>query len=686
MRKAALAFVTWAGMLFCGWLFVLRTTAPGLALDDGYIHLVYARNLLDGHPFQFNVGETSSGSTSPFWVLVLSVLGVFVGVMGASWVASALSFAIAAYAAFALARQVALSLEGDQLLPSLAPLVILTHGRFFWHAFSGMETQLYSAAVALSLAAFLSEARRGRAFFGSAAIGAVALWIRPETFLLVLVLASAYLLESRGRLRRALGPIAVLAASVALYFVFNYVLTGAPLPNTYFSKSSLYRGTRADYLGYTAATFWRDNHVLFIGFAFGFVLVLVRAFRSGVLWLSVPVVWVLGLVFAKFVVSPQEAHFGRYTVVVLPAAVGIAVGVFSLRRFVGLFALAAVLAANILDLPRWILMPARTVMQINVVHGDAARWLLEHAAQNATVATHDVGRIKYDTKMTIIDLAGLASNDIAKRVWERRRTLRHSFIAYDSIAAEVILSRRPDYIAISPVWFPYLSANRDALELLWRSFRFTDAVECVPEMAIYRLKAGGEGHLMDFAKHGFSPDKQWILGIFLPQVRGVLASLSTMPPQERALYLDFLRGRNERLFPYLRVSLRNIVSELIGWRRYGDVVDVAAFGCALYPDDPVLWNVMGAAFSQLGRFSDAAEAFRHALTLAPQNDTYRLNYAVALANSGNPSEALAQVDSVLARHPESARALFLRDFCERKMEAAGIEPASGGVSPHRLRE
>ncbi|MCD6530941.1 hypothetical protein J7K99_00685, partial [bacterium] len=61
MRKTtALAiFLIWLAVLSFYWFGVSSSTKAGLAIDDGYIHLVYARNLLRGHFFEYNTGEPS---------------------------------------------------------------------------------------------------------------------------------------------------------------------------------------------------------------------------------------------------------------------------------------------------------------------------------------------------------------------------------------------------------------------------------------------------------------------------------------------------------------------------------------------------------------------------------------------------------------------------------------------------
>ena len=42
--------------------------------DDGFIHVQYARNLMTRGEYSFNSGETSFGTTSPLWVMVLAVV------------------------------------------------------------------------------------------------------------------------------------------------------------------------------------------------------------------------------------------------------------------------------------------------------------------------------------------------------------------------------------------------------------------------------------------------------------------------------------------------------------------------------------------------------------------------------------------------------------------------------------
>jgi hypothetical protein len=64
-------------------------------IGDAAIYLPYARNAADGHLFQFNVGEFSSGSTSPLWALVLALPYLFGAGIGGAKVMAALVAVVA---------------------------------------------------------------------------------------------------------------------------------------------------------------------------------------------------------------------------------------------------------------------------------------------------------------------------------------------------------------------------------------------------------------------------------------------------------------------------------------------------------------------------------------------------------------------------------------------------------------
>src|SRR5436853_3847004 len=49
----------------------------GVPLDDVWIHFRFAENFAHGHFYQFNIGEPTPGTTSPIWVIILSIPFLF---------------------------------------------------------------------------------------------------------------------------------------------------------------------------------------------------------------------------------------------------------------------------------------------------------------------------------------------------------------------------------------------------------------------------------------------------------------------------------------------------------------------------------------------------------------------------------------------------------------------------------
>ena len=127
-------------------------------LDDAYIHLVYIANLSETGTLSFTLGELSTGTSSPLWVVIntgLVVLGV-----PPYWSVLALSlfmFVAVLILTTVISRRIALSLNfGDpisSILGLLAGLLIAINGNIIWLSLSGMETLMF---IALGLLTVLS--------------------------------------------------------------------------------------------------------------------------------------------------------------------------------------------------------------------------------------------------------------------------------------------------------------------------------------------------------------------------------------------------------------------------------------------------------------------------------------------------------------------------------------------------
>lgn len=78
------------------------------------------------------------------------------------------------------------------------------------------------------------------------------------------------------------------------------------------------------------------------------------------------------------------------------------------------------------------------------------------------------------------------------------------------------------------------------------------------------------------------------------------------------------------------------------------------------PNDLAALVALAAMYFDAGKFDQAASYDRRALALDPGNPDVRTDYATALHQTGHDLDALAQIDTVLAKRPAFAPALFNR--------------------------
>jgi hypothetical protein len=210
-----------AWFLETGW----ARTGPGFPFDDGWIHAVFARNLVRTGALGFYPGQWTGGATSPLWVLLLAagqVLGLSAPVTAAVY--GGLAWAAAGLAGYGLLLDHGLGREAA-LAWSLAVAAV---GPLTYLALSGMETALF---LALGLAAILAFCRDRHGLAGLAL--ALLLLTRVEGVALAGVLGLALVLRGRRRslpsLARLLAPP---LAALVVYGVYNLAATGAPFPST----------------------------------------------------------------------------------------------------------------------------------------------------------------------------------------------------------------------------------------------------------------------------------------------------------------------------------------------------------------------------------------------------------------------------------------------------------------------
>jgi arabinofuranosyltransferase len=212
-----------------GWW--IQPSAP----DDAMIVLRYARNLVEGHGWVFNVGERVNGSTSAGNTLLLALFGFATG--GHWLLAQLIVFALGLGSAlFAVLRLFA---PFGRTPAVLAAAMCLATPLLGWTC--GMETAPVLGCAGLAALSF--ETRRYR--WTGLWLGLLCL-ARPDGLLLALVILGAFLLrhsrtgdgELRARLPALLTGLAIFVLVLLPWYGFSWLYFGELLPQTLGAKTA----------------------------------------------------------------------------------------------------------------------------------------------------------------------------------------------------------------------------------------------------------------------------------------------------------------------------------------------------------------------------------------------------------------------------------------------------------------
>jgi hypothetical protein len=167
----------------------------GTFSGDSEVHLVFARNLLRGHPLQFNPGVYSSGETSPLYMLLLACVMAIGGQAGAAIFMKLLGVGSALGLTYLLFLETRRGFN-DVLAGACAALCVAAAPFFFFQAQLGMENMPFALAAAW----LVRSALRGPislAHFAWLQLAAHGLfYLRPEAVFLALFL---YLVHTEVR-------------------------------------------------------------------------------------------------------------------------------------------------------------------------------------------------------------------------------------------------------------------------------------------------------------------------------------------------------------------------------------------------------------------------------------------------------------------------------------------------------
>lgn len=517
MKKAFLAFLALLHLGLAA-LFVSDESSGNDAayrefpLDDAWILMVYARSVAEhGGPY-YNDGQLETGFTSPLWmllgagvhlihkvlpsldlVLLLKALGVLIAFLGSC-------------AVLELAQRLGAGIWGAGLAAALHAL----SPHLAFAQVSGMEVSLAGGLAVWALVALFD-----RSYTWAGWALAAAYWSRPEMgLLLVLALAAAVFewkrsafTQKRRDLFRIAGPFFLLAGIWAAYC---YAVSGGFVPTTATTKLQFQEASRwgnffLEVIWPSPSNFLLSGAVLLFA---GYAAWIRRPNTAAIVTLLFPWLFFLaiGITRSQPIGTAQSLgtdscfYFTRYGLPAIPLLfVGMGAGFGFLwneiqetgKRRMAFRLLACLLGVLALvrhpeSLRERAAIYSRNCKNIEELQVRIGHWIAQNTLQDAAIASHDAGAIRYFGNRPVIDYLGLNDHRIA-----RDREKRSKLLASPQFLAEFMKERGAQYLLMVPTFFPVRLRPEDPLTLFVRHPDFLELFETAFEAESYPYTLGG---------------------------------------------------------------------------------------------------------------------------------------------------------------------------------------------------
>jgi hypothetical protein len=429
----------------------------GFPLDDAWIHQTYARNLALRGEWSFLPGQPSGGSTAPLWSAILAMgfwlkLGPFI------W-----TFLLGA---IVLCGMAVIGESGmREMVSSYRPrfpwvgTALALEWHLVWAAASGMETLLFAFLATTVLLRILSGSQK---YLTLGLLIGLSVWVRPDgiTLLGPAVLVILLLQPSWSRRLRALIALGGgFGSLLALYLFFNLMISGSPLPNTFYAKQAEY----AAYLKLPLLIrFGREAFPVLKGVGLillpGLLFSLFASLRRRNWAVLAVAAWYVGFLVLYAWRLPVTYQYGRYVIPAMPVffLLGLAGLVeFTIaqgRHWHWIISFSWRLAAGGVLVVFWVLGAlhyARDVAFIDSEMVATSKWVSANVPADALVAAHDIGALGYFGGHDLLDLAGLVSPEVIP------------FIRSEERIAAYLDEKGVTYLVTFPDWYPLLTSGLD---------------------------------------------------------------------------------------------------------------------------------------------------------------------------------------------------------------------------------
>jgi len=442
----------------------------GFPLDDPWIHLTFARNLVEYGSFSYFKNEiVTAGSTSPIYTFILAA-GFLVtkNEMVLSYVLGILFFTASVFAFYKLS---------DKLFPKEYWLIIAASLVFVldkWMNFisvTGMETTLY---IFLLIACFYYYRKRNAVMFGLT-LG-LSFWARPDAAAFIGAIIVDYVLflyfKKKSPKDNVLPEFSkpdlikagtVFAVLMAAYFAMNLVLSGSLLPNTYEAKLTYYTPeyrSRTEFLKFEVWGYFIESSyiLLIVPFIAAFIKITGDSVKLRYNSFLLPVIFIFALIFIYWYKLPYAHRFGRYLMPIIPFYILTFVygsrvifkylyGFFREKNLVNGLNYILIAAAVIYSVSAYWEQKelyAEQTRHISIRQVATAKWLRDNTPEGSIIATHDVGAIAYYSNRKIVDVAGLINPGFIKKLLDKD---------FSVFMVEQMKKENVNYIAFLREWY-----------------------------------------------------------------------------------------------------------------------------------------------------------------------------------------------------------------------------------------
>lgn len=334
-----------------------------------------------------------------------------------------------------------------------------------------METALVIALLLWALLEYREE------HWGSVGLAlGLALWARPDTVVFDLVLGvdlivTGGLFPSTPNYRAIL----IFVGLAGAYVIFNYALSGTPLPNTFYAKLAYYSESSANFW----SPLWslvagNGRIILFILAIAGAIKMLLEKKRGNIVLFLYPI----GMIAVYRWKLPLLFQNGRYLVPILPFLVLLSViGAKQMVRWLTKnqslafsFTMLLLIAAVIGEGTGLGTEVESLTSEDAYIHGlqvTTAEWCSKHLPQNAIITTHDIGAFGYYSGRRIVDLVGLVDPGMIPYL-------------HKSGTAQALRKRGVTYAALLDNWYEIPNENTVFVNAppkseIMRVYNFTDS-------------------------------------------------------------------------------------------------------------------------------------------------------------------------------------------------------------------